>query len=56
MFRSVSRRSHDGVSSLLRRNRRRTGAHSPIVIDGNRDGARRGRASSANPDLHKRWP
>jgi hypothetical protein len=53
---SVSQRTQNGVSSLLRRNWRRTGAHSPIVIDGNRDGARRGRASSANPDLHKRWP
>lgn len=56
MFRSVSRRSQNGVSSLLRRNSRRTGANSPIVIAGSRDGARRGRASSSNLDLSKRWP
>ncbi len=56
MFRSVSRRSQNGVSSLLRRNSRRTGANSPIVIADSRDGARRGRASSSNPDLPKRWP
>ncbi len=53
---SVSQSNQMGVSSLLRRNRRRTGAHSSIVIDGNRDVARRGRASSSNRDLRKRWP
>ena len=56
MYRSVSQRTQNGVSSLLRRNRRRTGAHSPIVIDGNRDGARKRRASSSDPDLRKQWP
>ena len=56
MYRSVSQRTQNGVSSLLRRNRRRTGAHSPIVIDGNRDGARRGPRVQLHPDLHKRWP
>jgi hypothetical protein len=56
MYRRDSRRSHKGVSSLLRRNRRRTGDNSPIVIDGSREGARRGRASSFNLDLPKRWP
>ena len=56
MYRSVSQRTQNGVSSLLRRNRRRTGDKFSIVIGGNRDGARKGRASSANPDLRKRWP
>ncbi len=54
MYRSSTPRSRNGVRSLLRRNWRRTGAHSTIVIDGNPDGARRGRASSSDPDLRKR--